>query len=288
METSNKIVNPGRNIWEAIPSIPSRIENGKLQRAHSPRESHEIMPEKKDRADTVQLLIDSNATRLEQLVPIRYGRMLASSFAFLRGSALVMAQDLSKVPGSGVFVQCCGDCHLMNFGGYATPERNQVFDINDFDETLPAPFEWDIKRLAASIVVAGRYKQFTDRENKKAAFAAVMSYANKIREMSMMRQLEVWYNRIDEQAIIDLFIKDKTLVKRVKTIGEKAKQRTHEFVFPKISELKDGKRRILDDPPLIFHLADTTERIESGAGFFQEYFQSLSDDKKNVAGPLSA
>ena len=269
METSNKIIYPGRNISEAIPSIQSRIEAGKQQRIHSPRESHDSMPEKKDRADPIRLIIDSNETRMEQLVPIRYGRMLASSFAFLRGSALVMAEDLSNVPGSGVFVQCCGDCHLMNFGGYATPERNQVFDINDFDETLPAPFEWDIKRLAASIVVAGRYKQFTDRENKKAAFAAVMSYTNRIREMSMMRQLEIWYNRIDEQSIIDLFIKDKELVKRVKTIGEKAKQRTHEFVFPKISELIDGKRRILDDPPLIFHLADTKERIQTGIEFFR-------------------
>ena len=280
MEISNNIIYPSRNISEVIPSIQSRIETGKQQRAHSPRESHESMPEKEGRADPIQLLIDSNESRMEQLVPIRYGRMLASPFAFLRGSALVMAEDLSNVPASGVFVQCCGDCHLMNFGGYATPERNLVFDINDFDETLPAPFEWDIKRLAASIVVAGRYKQFSDRENKKAAFSAVMSYTNRIREISMMRQLEIWYNRIDEQSVIGLFIKDKELAKRVKTIGEKAKRRTHEFVYPKISEVIDGKRRILDDPPLIFHLEDTKERIQASIEFFDAYFQSLSDDKK--------
>jgi len=284
MKTSNKITYPERHIWEPMPSPQSRIELGKKQRIRSPRESHDAMPAKKGRADPIRLLIDSNANRVAQLVPIRYGRMLSSPFAFFRGSALVMAEDLSNIPNSGIFVQCCGDCHLMNFGGYATPERNQVFDINDFDETLPAPFEWDVKRLAASIVVAGRYKEFPEKENKKAAFEAVMSYTRKIREISMMRQLEVWYNRIDEQAVINMFINDKELIKRIKTISEKAKQRTHEFVFPKISAFENGKMRILDDPPLIFHPPDTEKRIESAVEFFNEYFHSISDDKKALLG----
>jgi uncharacterized protein (DUF2252 family) len=256
------------------------MESGKNQRLQTPREAHEEMAPEKGRTDPVQLIIDSNIGRVEKLVPIRYQRMLTSPFAFLRGSALVMAEDLSKTPGSGIYVQCCGDCHLMNFGGYATPERNQVFDINDFDETLPAPFEWDVKRLAASIVVAGRYKGFSDKDNKKAAFSAVMTYTKKMREFSSMHQLELWYNRIDEAFVIKMFASDKYFVKRVRAITEKAKARTHEYVFPRISEIQGGRRIIQDDPPLIYHPADSEQLIESGFAFFEEYYQSLSDDRK--------
>ena len=152
-----------------------------------------------------------------------------------------MAEDLSNTPCSGIYVQCCGDCHLMNFGGYATPERNQVFDINDFDETLPAPFEWDVKRLAASVVVAGRYKHFSDRDNKAAALSAVNMYTQKIREFSQLRQLELWYNRLDESTIINQFKLDRLFVKKVKNFTERARRHSHEFVYPGVTVLKDGK-----------------------------------------------
>ena len=280
MAVVNKLVYPERKIWEPLPTIEERIALGKNQRLVTPREAHANAAPSEGRADPIQLLIDSNAGRVPRLIPIRYGRMLLSPFAFLRGSAIVMAEDLSHTPSSEIFVQCCGDCHLMNFGGYATPERNQVFDINDFDETLPAPFEWDVKRLAASIVVAGRYKEYSDKENKKAAYNAVKTYTDKMREFVSMRQLEIWYNRIDDATIIDVFKSDTVFVNRIKDITKKARHHTHEYVFPRISEVKNGKRRILDDPPLIYHPADSDLLIKSANGFFEDYYHSLTDDKK--------
>jgi uncharacterized protein (DUF2252 family) len=282
MTAENRLSYPERKIWEPLPSIVQRIETGKQQRSKTARESHAEWNPTSDRTDPVRILIDSSIGRVEKLIPIRYGRMLQSPFAFLRGSAAVMAKDLSDTQNSGVIVQCCGDCHLMNFGGYATPERNQVFDINDFDETLPAPFEWDIKRLAASIVVAGRYREFSDKDNVKAAFNSVKTYTQKIREFSTMRQLEIWYNRIDESSVIKMFRSDKDFIKRAKRISAKAKERTHEFVFPRISEMKDGRRKILDDPPLIYHPDNTDQLIGSAYAFFDHYYFSLPDDRKSL------
>jgi uncharacterized protein (DUF2252 family) len=282
MPAVNQLIYPERKLWEPMISLEDRMELGKNQRVYTARESHATMAPDSGRTDPVQLLIDSGVGRVEKLLPIRYGRMLLSPFAFLRGSAIVMAEDLSHTPNSGIYVQCCGDCHLMNFGGYATPERNQVFDINDFDETLPAPFEWDVKRLAASVVVAGRYREFSEKDNKKAAFSAVRMYTEKMREFATMRQLEIWYNRLDESSILEMFKSDAEFVKRYKNIAEKARHRTHEFVFPRITEMKDGKRKILDEPPLIFHPPDYEQMIESGFVFFDAYYNSLSDDKKSL------
>jgi uncharacterized protein (DUF2252 family) len=282
MTVQNHVHYPHREIWEPLPSLKERIAKGKQLRLQTPREAHATPVELKGRMDPIQLLIDSGAGRVEQLLPIRYGRMLLSPFAFLRGSAVVMASDLSSLPCSGVYVQCCGDCHLMNFGGYATPERNQVFDINDFDETLPAPFEWDVKRLAASIIVAGRYRGFSDKENKKAAFTAVKTYTEKMREFTSMHQLDIWYNRLDEKSVLEIFSSDKEFVRRIKNISAKARQRTHEFVFPKISEFKEGKMKFLEDPPLIYHPPDIDQVIQAAYGFFGEYYRSLAADKKSL------
>jgi len=191
-----------------------------------------------------------HASRQEPTREIKYKLMADNEFTFFRATCHLFYEDLANHPAlkQGPNVWVCGDLHLENFGSYRAFNGLVYFDINDFDETLPAPFEWDIKRLAASIVVAGRYKEFSEKENKKAAFEAGMSYTKKMREISLMRQLEVWYNRIDEQAVINLFMNDKELVKRIKTISEKAKQRTHEFVFPKISAFENNKMRILDNP----------------------------------------
>jgi uncharacterized protein (DUF2252 family) len=282
MPVSNKLFYPDREIWQPLLSLEERMTMGRSQRLHTPREAHATGVSSNGRFNPIQLIIDSGAGRIKDLIPIRYERMSHSAFAFLRGSANVMAEDLSNTPSSGVYVQCCGDCHLMNFGGYATPERNQVFDINDFDETLPAPFEWDVKRLAASIVVAGRYKEFTHKENRKAAFIAVKSYTEKMREFASMNQLNVWYNRLDEAAIIEVLKDDKEFVRRVKNISAKARQRTHESVFPKISEIRDGKVRFLDDPPLIYHPPESDKFIEAAYGFFDEYYHSLAPDKKSL------
>ena len=282
MPVHNQIIYPHREIWEPLITLKERFAKGKKQRLQTPREAHTTAAPQEGRMDPVQLIIDSGAGRVEKLVPIRYGRMLLSPFAFLRGSAIVMAADLANTHCSGIYVQCCGDCHLMNFGGYATPERNQIFDINDFDETLPAPFEWDVKRLAASIVVAGRFKEFSDKDNRKAAFTAVKTYTEKMREFASMHQLDIWYNRLDEKSVVDIFKADKEFVRRIKNFSEKARQRTHEFVFPKISEFKDGKMTFLEDPPLIYHAPETDKLIEAAYNFFDEYYRSLADDKKSL------
>ncbi|NCD72359.1 DUF2252 domain-containing protein [Mucilaginibacter agri] len=270
-----------RKIWEPMPTVEERINYGKAQREKTPRELHSSTSyAKSDRVDPVQLIVDSNEDRLQDLVPIRHARMLQSAFAFYRGAAMIMANDLSYTPSSGIYVQSCGDCHLMNFGGYATPERKQVFDINDFDETLQAPFEWDLKRLAASIIIAGRYKGFTDKENRKAVFGAIKMYAEKMQKYSTMHQLDIWYSRLDNKTIVKYFKNEVDFAKRIKSATEKAKRRTHEQVFPKISVLENGRRKIVDEPPLIYHLPDTDKFIHEGQEFFEGYYANLSDDKK--------
>jgi uncharacterized protein (DUF2252 family) len=206
--------------------------------------------------------------------------MLQSPFAFFRGAAIIMARDLSYTPNSGIYVQSCGDCHLFNFGGYATPERKQVFDINDFDETLRAPFEWDLKRLAASIVLAGRYRGFADKENRKAALEAVKMYSEKMLKYSTMHQLDIWYSRLDKKTVLTLFKNEEEFTKRFKLAADKARHRTQENVFPKISELKDGKRKIIDEHPLIYHLPDTEQLFEKAQFFFDGYLEHITDDKK--------
>ena len=167
-----------------------------------PREAHAGWKPPKDRRDPVDLLLESDEGRLPELVPIRHGRMVSSPFAFFRGSAAQMAADLAHTPCSGLNVQACGDAHLLNFGGFATPERNIIFDINDFDETLPGPWEWDLKRLAASVVIAGRHLRLSDNESARAAIATVRSYREHMIDYASMRALEVWYDRIDIERVL--------------------------------------------------------------------------------------
>src|SRR5271166_3910689 len=170
---------------------------GKALRDKVPRESHGEWKERPDRPNPIDILIASNKGRIPELVPIRHGRMLTSPFAYLRGAAAGMASDLSTTSVSGIRVQACGDCHLMNFGAFATPERNIIFDINDFDETLPAPFEWDLKRLAASIQVAGRSAGAKSKHCENATRAVLRTYRERMAEYAHMAAIEVWYERID-------------------------------------------------------------------------------------------
>ena len=270
-----------RKLWHPLPPLTQRIADGKTHRLHTPREAHSSSAYASDnRIDPIQLIIDSNKDRLQDLVPIRHSRMLQSPFAFFRGTANIMAEDLSHTPSSGIIVQSCGDCHLFNFGGYATPERNQVFDINDFDETSPAPFEWDLKRLTASIVLAGRFKGFSEKAISKAVMDTMQLYADKMRKYSTMHQLNIWYSRLDKKEILKLFKKEVEFSSRVKTVGEKARRRSHEHVFPKISTLKDGKRLIIDDPPLIYHPQDIDQLIKNAKTFFSKYLNTLTEDKR--------
>ena len=180
-----------------------RRAQGKALREAVPREAHGHWKPPKDRRDIVDLLNESNEGRMPQLVPIRFGRMMQSPFTFYRGSAAIMAADLASTPVTGIRVQACGDAHLSNFGGFATPERRIIFDINDFDETLPAPWEWDLKRLAASVVVAGRQIRLPESDAARAARATVRSYREHMSDYASMRALDVWYDTID----VDRFLK---------------------------------------------------------------------------------
>src|SRR5512135_3452093 len=178
-------------------SVAERIARGKAARAEVPRSNHATFEPSPDRVDPVKLLERQAETRVPELVPIRYGRMLVSPFTFYRGAAMIMAHDLGPTPRSGLKVQCCGDAHLSNFGVFASPERRLVFDVNDFDETLPGPWEWDLKRLAASIVVAGRQNGYTAQENRQAVIGCVEEYRSLMQHMASMGALDVWYQHLD-------------------------------------------------------------------------------------------
>ncbi|MFO1061178.1 MAG: DUF2252 domain-containing protein [Dongiaceae bacterium] len=228
----------------------------------------------------------SNKGRQEHLVPIRHGRMLQSPFAFYRGTAALMASDLAGTPVSGLRVQACGDAHLMNFGGFATPERGIIFDINDLDETLPAPWEWDVKRLVTSVMLAGRHLGLREGESMRAAHATAHSYREHMAEYSVMRVLEIWYDRIS----IDRFlaqVSDEERRQRIQRRVEKMRVRTtFEHDFPKLAEESGTTPRIRDNPPLIFHPTDLAakelkQRVAAGLARYRsslpEHIRTLFD-----------
>src|SRR5215212_2698479 len=199
-----KVEQDSRLSSEASLDYQQRHERGRAARRLVPRGSHAQWAPMSDRPDPIELLEAQARDRIPELLPIRYGRMMASPFAFLRGSTIVMAQDLAGTPKSGIQAQLCGDAHLSNFGAYASPERSLLFDLNDFDETLPGPWEWDVKRLAASLVVAGRENGFDAADCRRAAQASVASYRQRMAEFSEMGELEVWYSRVSEQDALGL------------------------------------------------------------------------------------
>lgn len=252
-----------------------RLAAGRALREAVPRERHAAWKPQTKRRDPVDILQQSNRDRLPELVPIRFGRMLRSPFTFLRGSAGLMAYDLATTPNTGLRVQACGDCHLMNFGLFATPERNLVFDMNDFDETLPAPWEWDVKRLSTSFVVAARNTRFSDKEATSIAMACVRGYREHMRELSKRSPLEVWYERLDIQTLIDQ-APDADTKKWREEMAAKARQRIGEFLFPKITSSVGGQRRLADQPPVLFHVTgeDADRRFRKG---LEDYRLSLSD-----------
>jgi uncharacterized protein (DUF2252 family) len=251
---------------------------GKALREAVPRESHTRWKPSAKRRDPIAVLEESNRTRVPELVPIRYGRMLRSPFTFLRGSAGLMAYDLSTTPGSGLRVQACGDCHLLNFGAFATPERNLIFDINDFDETLPAPWEWDLKRLCASFAVAAGENRLSDRSARDAAVACAGAYREHMRECSKNSPLGVWYERMDAQTLIDLAPDEKTKKRREQAVA-KARRRIGEYLVPKLATEVDGRHRLLDQPPALFHVAEkgAEKRFREGV---EGYRASLPEDRR--------
>ncbi len=235
-------------------SPQERRAAGKALREKVPRESHGKWKERRDRPDPIDILIASNKGRIPELVPIRHGRMLTSPFAFLRGAAAGMAADLSTTPVSGIRVQACGDCHMMNFGAFATPERNVIFDIPDFDETLPAPWEWDLKRLAASLVAAGRHIGLKERESRAAAHGAARSYRRWMARYADLRAMEVWYDRVDAERLLPELPVAAQKRFRARMDEARTAPTSLDHDFPKLVE-SNGKSppRIKDNPPLIFH-----------------------------------
>jgi uncharacterized protein (DUF2252 family) len=250
------------------------MEMGRLLREQAPRATHAAWQPVPDRRDVIDIVEDSNQGRVADLIPLRYGRMLVNPFAFLRGSAAVMAYDLAHTPASGIWVQACGDCHLANFGLFATPERNLVFDLNDFDETLPAPFEWDIKRLAASFVVAGRQNGIPDKANESIARVLANSYRKHLREYAAMRVLDVWYSRLDDKTLIASAPNIEARQYR-KRLAAKARASVTEYLFPKITGLVDGRRRLVDQPPLVYHLSQESNIEERLQKLLAAYHDSL-------------
>ena len=229
-----------------------RSEAGKALRVVCPRESHAGFQPAADRPDPIDLLVQSSEGRIEHLVPIRYGRMLASPFAFFRGAAAIMAADLSQTPCTGIGVQACGDAHLANFGAFATPERRIVFDINDFDETYPAPWEWDLKRLAASFVIASRHNGHKPADGRAAAAAVVEHYRDRMRELAEMPTLSAWYSYLDYEKMIES-TEDEELKRRRRKVLDKALQRDSAAEFVNLAHIDGGQPRIRDMPPLIYH-----------------------------------
>jgi uncharacterized protein (DUF2252 family) len=264
---------------KSIRTSEQRQEAGKALRDKCPRLAHgKVILGHGDKRDVVALIKASNEGRLEELIPVRHGRMLQSPFAFFRGSAAIQAYDLDRTPASGIDVQACGDCHLMNFGGFATPERTLVFDINDFDETLRAPFEWDLKRLAASFVVAARWRGFRRAQAREIAVQAVASYREAMRKRAGTGVLEGWYARITFDDLLALAGKDAALMGRVRKRIAEAREQTHEHVLQKLTSPVRGLPRIVDQPPLLFHRKDVNERVITA--FLKRYRETLPEERR--------
>jgi len=246
-----------KSAFKFHPTRQERYERGKSLRDKLPRSDHAAWKPATDRHDVVQLLEQSSEGRIKELLPIRYGRMLQTPFTFFRGAALNMAADLATTPNTGEHVQLCGDCHLSNFGAFATPERRVIVDINDLDETLPGPWEWDVKRLAASFVLAARNNGHTEAEARDAALTCVRTYRETMLEFSRMRALDVWYASIDMEQLISE-TEDAELRKRIKKRLAKARERcVLEHDFPALAMHSEAGPQIKDDPPLIFHYNDS-------------------------------
>lgn len=278
----------GSDRIETSPSLqphPTRDElvaAGKSLRDQCPRQSHSQWQIPPNRRNPLELMLESNHDRLPQLIPIRHGRMLQSPFAFYRGAALNMAADLASTPVSGLRVQACGDCHLMNFGAYATPERRVIFDINDLDETLPAPWEWDVKRLATSFVLACRNNGFREEEAREAAMRCVRSYREHMTQYSEMSVLEVWYASIDVEKLLPT-IQDKEARERAEKRLASARERSIlEHEFPELATSEGLTPSIKEAPPLIFHPREVAyeEHLAAFHAAFEAYKETLQEDRR--------
>ena len=271
-------------------TVDERVAAGRAARKAVPRKSHGVWTQGQRTHDPIALLQQQAQTRLPDLVPIRHGRMSASAFANYRGAALMMAADLATTPSSGLVVQLCGDAHLSNFGGFASPERKLVFDLNDFDETLPGPFEWDVKRLVASIEVAARSRGFADVIRTDMVLGAARAYREAMAQFAAMRDLDVWYSSLDVEAALATMQSqaDAAQRKRTKKGLAKAHGKDRLRAAAKLTHVVDGELRFLDDPPLLVS-AETLFGIEAGEelglalrGSLASYQHSLNADRQHL------
>ena len=284
------------------PSVEQRRAQGRRARDRAPLSSHAGWVPAADRPDPVGLLQEQDATREPDLVPVRHGRMLVSPFTFYRGAGLIMAADLAATPSAGLHVQLCGDAHLSNFGAFASPERLLLFDLNDFDETLPGPFEYDVKRLAASFTIAGRDNGFSKADMRAATLEAARAYREAMASFAQMGTMDIWYARLDEDELLQTMRRAaakasrkqaKTARQEEKTIRKgAAKARTHDSLqaLSKLGELVDGRYRIVSQPPIVVPMRE----LEAAYGLsrdgiereirdeFHAYRASLRDDRRQL------
>jgi uncharacterized protein (DUF2252 family) len=283
-QSSNGAVHlPGPTRFQIHPTHAEQLAMGKALRDKCSRKSHAEWEPPSDRVDPLVILKKSSKGRMPELIPIRYGRMLQSPFAWYRGSAMSMAGDLFHTPTSGLRVQACGDAHLCNFGSYATPERRVIFDVNDLDETLPAPWEWDVKRLAASFVLASRNNGFSEADARDTALRCVRSYREHIRELSEMSVLDAWYADMAVEQLMSGV--DKETRKRAKRRLAKARERTVlEHDFPALAITKGSAPSIKENPPLIFHWREEghKEHLKNVRTAFAAYRESLAEQFRTL------
>jgi uncharacterized protein (DUF2252 family) len=251
---------------------------GRALRTEVPRSAHAEWSAPAGRADPVAVLEQQGETRVPELLPIRYGRMAESPFAFFRGAAAVMALDLSSNPVTGIRVQACGDAHVTNFGKFASPERKLVFDINDFDETVPGPWEWDVKRLCASLHVVSRQRGFSRKECDRVVLEAAQTYRGRLAQYATWHTLDLWYERTEIKQVIDHFpMKYQSSVKRD---VKRARRKDHMRAVNKLTRTVDGHRQFVEAPPLIVHLEDTGVGVDDVTGLVESYRSTLSEDRR--------
>jgi uncharacterized protein (DUF2252 family) len=272
------------------PDVAERVALGRAARAEAPRGAHAGWSPAADRPSPVELLEQQSASRVPELVPIRYGRMLVSAFTFYRGAAYLMASDLAGLPRSSLDTQLCGDAHLSNFGAYAAPDRTLVFDINDFDETLPGPFEWDLKRLVTSFAVAGRDRGFTAAKRATINATAARAYREAMHRYATLADLDLWYSRISVDELLEQFaaVASPKQMKRVEKNVAKARSKDSLRAFGKLTEIVDGEPRIRSDPPVVVATRDLFDPEEQAAldeaihTMLRTYRGTLADDRRRL------
>ena len=270
-------------------SVAKRRDLGRARRSVMPRSALAEFIAPQNRPDPVDLLESQAASRIADLLPVRYGRMLPSRFAFFRGAALLMASDLASAPHTGLTAQLCGDAHVSNFGLFASPERNLVFDVNDFDETLPGPWEWDVKRLVASVAIVAQDNGFGPEDRERVVQACARAYRDRMRTLATMRELDVWYERtvVDDAVRSDV---DNTYAQAIRRTAAKARTRDNLEELPKLTRVVDGRRRLASDPPLLIPIDELVGEAQARryeqqmSVLFDEYRQSLEPSRRRLIG----